>query len=446
MVSGARSRRLWLPFIFLLLFVSPDRVESVGTGADALEAQHLHAVKLARAGKHDEALRILDGLIQDFPDNYPLHRDHILITIWKGDCEDALRHFRRVRSHEHPPYLIVPVGDCLLDQNRPNEAAALARDGLARHPGDASLDHALSKATLVVEAGRPIDESRPAVAFEFLTDESDQGLREWFSRLEGSVRVAERTRLYARYSVARSDDAALDAGDFDRAGIGVRYRFSERLSIDQEFSTDARVSGKTGAATILAYAPFDSWMFTGQYTTFAEDMPLTARAAGVEGKHGGVAAEYNSRDYVWYGLVTLNRYDFSDTNRRENLFGMIGRTFEVLPYREQTLYGEFYSSRNSLADAPYFNPGRDRYTGIIHRTNFIFESRYKRHVDSLFLSLGSYWQEGYGSHGKWGVRYEQDYDFTATSHLNLGVAYERNVYDAQSEYETRLALRFIKSF
>ena len=67
-------------------------------------------------------------------------------------------------------------------------------------------------------------------------------------------------------------------------------------------------------------------------------------------------------------------------------------------------------------------------------------------MDSLFLSLGSYWQEDYGSHGKWGVRYEQDYDFTATSHLNLGVAYERNVYDGQREYETRFALSFIKSF
>lgn len=444
MVSGACSRRLLLPFIFLSLFVSPDRVESVGTGA--LDAQHQRAVKLARAGKHDEGLRILDGLIQDFPGNYPLHRDHILITIWKGDCEDALRHFGRVRSHEHPPYLIVPVSDCLLDQNRPKEAATLVRDGLARHPGDTSLEHALRKSTLVVEAGRPIDENRPAVAFEFLTDESDQGLREWFSRLEGSVRVAERTRLYARYSIARSDDAALDAGDFDRAGIGVRYRFNEQLSIDQEFSTDVRDAGKTGAATILVYEPLDSWKFTGEYTTFAEDMPLTARALGVEGKHGGVAAEYNSKDYVWYGLVTLNRYDFSDTNRRQSIFGMAGHTFEVLPYREQTLYGEYYTSSNSLTDAPYFNPGSDRYTGIIHRTNFIFDSRYKRHVDSLFLSLGSYWQEDYGSHGKWGVRYEQDYDFTATSHLNLGVAYERNVYDGQREYETRFALRFIKSF
>lgn len=446
MVLGAHIRRLLLPFIFFLLFISPDRVESVNGRTPELEAQHLRAVKLGRAGKHDDALRILDRLLLDRPADYPLNRDRILITIWKGDCEEALKRFRRVRSQEHPPYLIVPVSDCLLEQNRPKEAATLARNGLARHPGDASLEHALLKSTLVVEANRPIDENRPAVAFEFITDESDQGLREWLTRFEASTHIAERTRIYARYSIARSDDAALDAGDYDRAGIGLRYRMNEQFFIDQEFSTDVRESGKTGAATVVVYEPRDTWKFTGRYTTFAEDIPLLARVAGVEGKHGELGAEYNSTDYAWYGLVTLNRYDFSDTNRRESLYGTIGYTFEALPYREQTLYGEVYGSSNSLADAPYFNPERDRYLGVVHRTNFIFESRYKRHVDSLFLSLGSYWQENFGSHGKWGVRYEQGYDFTSTSHLNLGVAYERNVYDGQREFETRLEIRFLKSF
>lgn len=445
-MSGLVIKRRLLPCVFLLLSIAPGHAQSVRDSARDVEAQHLRAVELGRAGSYDDALRILDGLLREYPDDYALNRDHILITIWKGDCEGALRRFEQVRAHEHPPYLIVPVSDCLLDQNRPREAATLVRAGLGRYPEDANLRHALLKTTLAVEADRPIDETRPAVAFEFVTDESDQGLREWFSRLEGSVRVAERTRIYARYSIARSDDAEFDAGDFDRAGIGVRYRVNEQLLLDQEFSIDTGESGKGGAATILVYEPRDTWKFTGRYTTFAEDLPLRARATGVDGKHGDVAAEYNSTNYVWYGLVTLNRYDFTDTNRRESLFGMLGYTFEMLPYREQTLYGETYASRNSLEDAPYFNPKSDRYLGLVHRTNFIFESRYKRHVDSLFLTLGSYWQEDFGSHGKWGVRYEQDYDFSETSHLNLGAAYERNVYDGQSENETRFELRYVKSF
>lgn len=445
MVRGVYIKWL-LPFFAFLLTVLAYGAETARDSARNLEAQHLRAVELGRAGKYDSALLILDKLLQDFPDDYPLNRDRILITIWKGDCEGALRRFEQVRAHKHPPYLIVPVSDCLLEQNRPKEAAALVLAGLARYPEDANLKHAFLKTTLAVDAERPIDENRPAVAFEFITDESDQGLREWFSHLEGSMRVAERTRIYTRYRIARTDETGLAAGDYDRAGIGVRYRMNEQLLFDQEFSTDTKDSGKGGAATVLVYEPRDTWKLTARYTTFAEDLPLRARAAGVEGKHGEVATEYNSTDYIWYGLVTLNRYDLTDTNRRESLFGMLGYAFETLPYREQTLYGEAYGSRNTLADAPYFNPKRDSYLGLVHRTNFIFESRFKRHVDSLFLALGSYWQEDFGSHGKWGVRYEQDYDFNETSHLSLGVAYDGNVYNGQRVYETRFELRYVKSF
>jgi hypothetical protein len=32
------------------------------------------------------------------------------------------------------------------------------------------------------------------------------------------------------------------------------------------------------------------------------------------------------------------------------------------------------------------------------------------------------------------------------SHLNLGLAYDSNIYDGQREYETRLEIRYVKSF
>lgn len=446
MKSAAVIKPRLLSFVVSLFAMVVCQAETARDSVREMETQHLRAVMLGRAGNYDDALRILDDLLRDYPGNYPLTRDRILITIWKGDCQGALERFERVRSHDHPPYLIVPVSDCLLDQNRPKEAATLVRAVLEHNPGDDRLQHALLKSTLAVESRKPIDEKRPAMAFEFVTDESNQGVREWFSRLEGSAHVADRTRIYARYSTAHSNDSGLGAGDFDRAGIGVRHRVNEQFMLDQEFSTDTGDSGKTGAATILVYEPRDTWKFTGRYTTFAEDLPLLARAAGIEAKHGGAAAEYNSIDYVWYGLVTSDRYDFTDTNHRKSLFGMLGYTFEALPYREQTLYGEIYSSRNTLVNAAYFNPKRDRYLGLVHRTNFIFESRFKRHMDSLFLTLGSYWQEDFGSHNKWGVRYEQNYDFSETSHLSLGLAHDRNVYDGQRENETRFELRYMKSF
>ena len=149
--------RLLSFFVFLFAMVVCE-AETARDSARELEAQHPRAVMLGRAGNYDDALRILDDLLRHYPDNYPVVRDRILITIWKGDCEEALGRFERVRGREHPPYLIVPVSDCLLDQNRPKEAATLVRAGLEHHPEDISLKHAFLKSTLAVESGKPIDE------------------------------------------------------------------------------------------------------------------------------------------------------------------------------------------------------------------------------------------------------------------------------------------------
>jgi hypothetical protein len=408
--------------------------------------EHTRAVELARNGRHDEGLTLLGRLLRDFPDDYPLQRDFILITIWKGDCDAALERFQRVRQAPHPPYLAVPVSDCLLEQGRPREALAVVRSTLAWHPDDAALRHAETKISVALMLDTGVDEQRPMMEFEFLTDASDQGLREWLSRIEGSARVATRTRLYARYLVTHASDAQYASGDLHRVGLGARYRFDERWRLDQEFSQDLQQGGRGGSATRLDYEPYDTWRFHAGYTTYAEDIPLRARATGIEARRADAASEYNSVDYRWYGLASVNQYDFSDTNRRSGFFTTLGYAYEMQPAREQRLFLEWYQSRNSLEDAGYFNPRRDHALGLTHKTDFIHASRFKRHVDHLYLSVSSYYQEGFGAHGRGGVRYEQEYDFDHNSALLVGAGYFHNVYDASYENETRLELRYRRRF
>lgn len=516
MVSGALLKRLW-PCFFLLTVVSASHSESEGTRG--LEAAHQRGVALARKGNHDEALRILRPLLRAHPDNYPLRRDFIiisswkgdcdtalaefarlkrppqlesyfippvadcavkrarggdydaglsvlndllqyqpdsyplqrdiiLITIWKGDCPAALDRFERVRgTTELEPYFVVSVSDCLLERNRPKEALTLVRTGLERHPDEPALQHALLKATVGLKVDDNYDDERRAVIFELASDSSDQGLREWRSRVEFSAHVAPRTRLYARYLATRSDDTQFSAGDLNRTGVGIRYWFNEQWLIDQEISADTRHSGRSGSATKIVYEPRDTWKYVAAYTNFAEDdLPLRARANGVEASHWQASAEYNSLDYVWYWYGTVNDYDFSDSNRRRNFFTTAGYAYEMLPHREQRVYLEWYQSRNTLDDAPYFNPGRDRSLGVVHRTDFVFDSRYKRHVDSLYLTMSDYAQDDFGSHWKWSVKYEQDYDFDDAQSLLWGVTYARNVYDGARENEWRAELRYVKRF
>ncbi|UCH53600.1 MAG: hypothetical protein JSW09_02005 [Pseudomonadota bacterium] len=405
------------------------------------------AVRRAQEGEFDVALELLDSLLPHAPDPYPLERDMVVILAWQDKCEDALVRFEGIRAdNRYEPYLALAVSDCWLQQGRRKEAAALLVESLQRYPQDTKVHHAWLKANVALRVDDRFDDERHAFELETGSDQDDAGLLEWRSRMELSTRIAARTRLFASYLVTRSDDRQYDAGNLHRAGIGIRHRFDAQWRFAQEFSTDLRNSGQNGSTTELIFEPRDTWLFRAAYATFAEDLPLRARAAGVESDRAWGDAEYNSLDYAWYGRASVSSYDFTDGNQRDAVYATIGYAYEMLPYREQRIYGEYYQSRNTREDAPYFNPSRDRSLGVVHRTDFVFDTRFKRHVDSVFLTLALYDQEGFDGKPKWAVRYEQDYDFDEFRSLNWGVGYARNYYDGLKEDELNAQLRLLWRF
>jgi tetratricopeptide (TPR) repeat protein len=404
-------------------------------------------VRRAREGRYDEGLRIFEPFLRLYPDHYPLRRDAILITIWKNDCRRALRMYEDVRGRsELEPYFVVPVGDCLLEEGRVKEAVTLLAAAAERHPADTDIEHAREKALLAFRTADDLDDERRRLAVDLWSDDSDQGLREWDTRTEVSAHLAPRTRLYARYSTSDSDQAEFAAGDRERAGLGVRHRVNERWRIEQEFSLDVRESGKGGSSTILTHEPRDNLRLDIAYYSFAEDLPLRARAAGVEGHRWSAAAGYFTYDDRWFGNATLDRYDLNDGNRRGSEYVSAGHMWQRLPQREQRVFLEHYQSRNTRDDAPYFNPRRDRSSGIVHRTDFIFDSRFKSHVDRLELALGTYRQEGFGSHGRWAVTYEQEYELDDDNRIEWAIGYRNNVYDGARERQWSVRFQYERWF
>jgi biofilm PGA synthesis protein PgaA len=510
-----RTRRAFSVLSWALLICACPAAQTADRRIEDTFPEHTRAVEAARAGQIAEGLQILARLLEEFPDDYPLNRDFILVSSWNDDCDAALARFERVRAHSpFEPYLVravadcavkraraeepdaaldvlealaarapadyalardiivirtwkrecnaalarydslsqrpapepyFAIADCLLLAERTQEAAVLIEDALAQAPDDERLLYARRKALGELPLGTRDNPYRELV-FDLASDDSDQGVREWYARVEASMPVATDTRAYARYLTTLSNDAALGDGDMDRLGIGLRHRFSRRWAGAVEVSSDIHRSDEGGAAGEVVYQPDDRWRMTVGATSFAEDMPLRARAAGVDGRRADSGLEFNSHDFVWYGRVSVNRYEFSDTNERSSLYAALGYAFEFLPYREQRLYAEWYQSRNTLDGAPYFNPQRDRSLGLIHRTDFVFESRFQRHVDSLYLNVSLYDQDDFGAHSKWAVTYEQDYHFDDFNHLGWGVTYARNVYDGAAEYETRAQLRYLRRF
>jgi biofilm PGA synthesis protein PgaA len=290
------------------------------------------------------------------------------------------------------------------------------------------------------------DEERPAMEASFHNDSSDQGLTEWIGRVEGSARIAEDTRLYARYRLTRSTESQYQDGNLDRVGVGLRYRFDEQFLVDQEFSADVSEPGRGGSTTRVVYQPRDAWRFAAAYASFAEEIPLRARAAGIEARQWSADAVYESRDYRWEGLAGIDYFDFSDTNQRTGMYASAGYAYELRAFREQRLYLEWSHSSNSLDGAVYFNPSHDSSLGLVHRTDFVYDSQYRRHVDHLWVGVNAYSQEGFGTHGRWMLRYGQDYDFDESRALTVGAGVARNVYDGKYETESRFYLTYQQRF
>ncbi|MDH3514285.1 MAG: hypothetical protein OEM83_05380, partial [Gammaproteobacteria bacterium] len=373
-----------------------------------LDTEHQRGVALARAGRHDEALAVLLALAAKYPAHYPVERDIVVITAWKGDCRATVRRHWPIRDYPDPePYYVIPVSSCMIEVGRLNEAIALLEDAQKRWPSDASLASAHAAAV-----SRRNARFLNAMGLEVSTDDSDQGNREWLWSARLTRKLADRTHVYARYSLSRSGSADLQEGEQDRVGVGIEYEFPFNLVLAQEFSGDVRRSGQGGSRTSVVFLPNDRWRFGATYTHFAEDIPLRAKAQLIEANHANIFTSFHTDDYRWSWDASASRYGFTDTNRRRNLFTAVGYAYELQPRREQRVYLEYYQSRNTLDTAVYFNPSRDKSLTVVHKTDFVFATRFRRHVDHLYLGVGRYEQQGFGSHGTWSIRYEQDYDFT----------------------------------
>lgn len=402
------------------------------------------AVKVAQAGEHARALHVLDILLIQQPNNYPMARDRAVITAWQGNCEAAVsQYYALPNQSKTEKYLAVAIGDCMLEINRPREAAIIARAGLIEDPVDEELQHLLEKTKIAL-----IDNEsyKKELIAEVSTNENDQGLREWQQYLEFSTPLTNSLRIYSRFVHTYSDEVQYSSGNQHRVGLGIRHQYNEQWSVQAEASNDIKQSGQSGGMLRLQYFPRDTLNLSAMVTNYAEDLPLRARSSGVTAKQQQIAIEYEDLYDLWYGHAILNRWDFSDSNQRHSEFFTFGYGYFHQPAYAQYLYVEAYQSHNSLVGTDYFNPVSDQSLGLIHKTNLIYSTSYQRHVDSLYLAVANYSQTGYVAHGVWSVRFEQNFDFDNTHHLNWSLGYGRHVYDGAVEYQNDAFVRYVWQF
>ena len=101
MVLGTLLKRL-LPYLFFLTAISPCHAENERESARELDAEHRRGVELAREGYYDAGLAVLTALLGKYPGFYPLERDIVIVTAWKGDWRATVSRSAGIRAYPYP--------------------------------------------------------------------------------------------------------------------------------------------------------------------------------------------------------------------------------------------------------------------------------------------------------------------------------------------------------
>ena len=100
-----------------------------------------------------------------------------------------------------------------------------------------------------------------------------------------------------------------------------------------------------------------------------------------------------------------------------------------------------YLSRNTRADASYYNPRSDLSLELTGINEWLLIRRFDRSfLHRLGLSLGLYQESGFGNKPVAGIYYEHEWQFHDRLNLVYGVALNRPVYDGAYETDSRLYL------
>ena len=145
------------------------------------------AVRLARDGKLDEAVAILEAERAKGPSSTALLADYLAILAWKNDCEKALPVYEtEAAATPLPSYAVTEVARCYRLTKGYDQAIRLYRQLLTEAPQDRTLIVAL--ATTLLEAGR-LDALRQLL--EPLAEEPSPPAR-WLSLLAVAAARQER--------------------------------------------------------------------------------------------------------------------------------------------------------------------------------------------------------------------------------------------------------------
>lgn len=256
--------------------------------------------------------------------------------------------------------------------------------------------------------------------------------------------------LGERWRLLAAADREVDEPDDDRLtrnryGAGIEGRWPD-VTFELVAWSNHGLLSHGGADASVEWQPDDHWTFGAGYEAFSAATPLRAVEAGIRADAASVSATHAWSESAVASL-SASTLDFTDGNRRwEGTLDFAGVAFER-PGMELVLRPAVYASKNSLRDAPYFNPERDRSVSLTADLRHRLWRRYERSLGQrLIATIGDYWQSGYGHDAVGSIEYGQVYRHDPRTEWQYGVACGWQAYDGDMERSVSLYVRLDQRF
>lgn len=406
-----------------------------------VEAASAYGWYLAYQDKLNEAQEYFDSYVSQAAMNSSFRGGLGHVYLWRGWPRKALEEFK-IAHNIYPKDMDVQTGTvvALNELNYKNEARSLADQLYKEYP---SKKHVLdTKEMLEVE-----DMNELLIEAQFIDE--DPGAQEYWVKTTVTEPILPTFKLYQEiiWQEARDDTSeGKDKYDWNRLGLGSEWIVIPQLVWRQALTFDYQEMEDFGYYTTLFWKPLDQLGITGGFNSFNLDIPIRARATGVEGESAFWDVRYRQNELRFFGASGGgNWYDDGNLNSYYKLY--YDQNVLSTPDFKIRIGAEVYHSRNKKSDVDYFSPQHDLSFSLTPTLEWIHFSRYdKQFVSRLYPRMGFYKQHKYVPHTIGGITYEQLLRTSKTFELLWNVGWDRKIYDGDSSNVWRGFVTLKKKF
>lgn len=415
-----------------------NEFEAAKAHIDALAAQPLEPDKKFEADMLAVWARAYEdrlGIAQDrflalqtrAPASTALHNALGRIYLWRGWPRRAEEEFNLVvQQHPHDVEALsgltdvdMALGDFGSAARRLDHLSTLAADD---HAGVQRLKRAQAlrnrpELNLTVSSGR--NKERTSTGQSLRVD----------TRLY-SAPITAQNRLFAhQYYESTHFDA--ESAYYQRVGLGWESIFARRAKLELEFQHEFFRDNQSSALLGGEIQFNDFWRLKGRYDWNSIDVPLRARLGDIDGEAAYLGGSYHPNERAALD-IGAQRLRMSDRNDRRSLAAAGEYQFIQGPFYKASAALDVSRSTNTLVNAAYFNPARDRTLQVTLKNEWLGYRRYTRSFyQRLYLSAGGYTQQDIATQTIGSVRYEHEWNFSDALNTRYALAYVQRAYDGE---------------